>query len=197
MINAIDADLFQDINGLAGKNSFCDEMLKGLAGDYFLPVGICLFLAFLWFATGDRIMRRQNQQAILISLAGIGIANGLVALSNHLYFRIRPFNEPSLGPVNLLFYRPTDSSFPSNFATVLFAIGTAVFTKNRKIGIVLLSVALLGGFARIYVGVHYPLDVLGGAVIGATSSLAAYQISRFAGPWIDSLFNLLQKIYLA
>jgi undecaprenyl-diphosphatase len=133
----------------------------------------------------------------LIALMGIGLANGLVALCNHYFFRTRPFNEISLMPVNLLFYRPTDSSFPSNFEAVLFTIGVAVCTKNKKVGIILLAVALLGGFSRIYVGIHYPLDILGGAVIGLMSSLLAYEFCKIFEPVIIYVLGILRKFNLA
>ena len=92
----------------------------------------------------------------------MGFANGLVALSNIFYFRVRPFNALPDGTVNLLFYKPTDSSFPSNFATVLFAIAFSFMIKDRRWGSVYLALALIGGFARVFVGIHYPLDILGG-----------------------------------
>jgi undecaprenyl-diphosphatase len=154
-------------------------------------------LVFLWFATRDRINREKNQQAILITLMGIGITNVLVALCNQFYFRVRPFNELPASSVNLLFYRPHDSSFPSNFTAALFAIGVAIYFKNKKCGIALLVISFLGGFARIFVGIHYPLDILGGAAIGVFGSFLAYEISKLIAPGISGLLNLLRKIYLA
>ena len=67
--------------------------------------------------------------------------------------------------VNLLFYQPTDSSFPSNSAAAAFAIAAAVWCVNRRIGTVLFIAAAIYGFSRVYVGVHYPADILGGAAI--------------------------------
>ena len=70
----------------------------------------------------------------------------------------------------MLFYRPTDSSFPSNAAGVGFAVATAVFLRYRRIGLSLYALAFLWGFGRVYAGVHYPSDVIVGALIGVAAA---------------------------
>jgi undecaprenyl-diphosphatase len=189
--------LFLLINGLAGKVPPIDEFFKGAANDYFLPVVTCLILVALWFGTRDIRQREMNQSAIVTAVISIGIVNGLIHVSNYLYFAARPFNALPPGSINLLFYKPTDSTFPSNFAAVLFAIAIPILTKNRKIGIVLLFLALLGGFAGIYVGIHYPLDILGGAAFGTLASFLAYGVSRVLGSAFANMLSFMREIHLA
>lgn len=192
-----DTSIFYWINGLAGHIRFFDELLKGLASDYFLPVVACLILVALWFGTRDNLRRRLNQEAIISSLSSVGIANGLVNLSNFFYFRIRPFYTLPESQVHLLFYRPTDSSFPSNFTAMLFALAVPILMYNKKYGLVLLCIALVGGFARIFVGIHYPFDVLGGAGIGIFTGLLSYGLVKLLGPVIDLILRFMRKLYIA
>lgn len=193
----IDTNVFYFINGLAGKVPVVDELFKGIANDYFLMITFCLILVYLWFGTRDIRERQLNQLAVLTAIVGIGIINGLIVISNLFYFRIRPFNELPNDAINLLYYRPTDSSFPSNFAAVLFSIAVVIFLKNKKYGTLLLIIALIGGFARVYVGIHYPLDILGGAATGAIAGCLADLVIRLTKQLPVLLIQVLQKIFLA
>ncbi len=192
-----DLALFLFINGMAGKVRFADELVKGLAGDYFLPVVCCLILVALWFGTGDALRRRRLLEALIASLSSVGIANGFVGLCNNLYFRLRPFDELPASQINLLFYQPTDSSFPSNFTTILFALAVPVFICNRKYGLILLAIALVGGFSRIFVGIHYPFDVLGGAAIGIFTGLLSFVLIRLLRPVVDIILGVMRKLFVA
>ncbi|MBI4305076.1 MAG: phosphatase PAP2 family protein, partial [Chloroflexi bacterium] len=79
--------------------------------------------------------------------------------------RPRPFNAMP-DQVNLLFYPSTDPSFPANPAAVGFAAATAVWLANRKLGVLLAVTTVVQAVARVYVGVFYPTDVIGGAFVG-------------------------------
>jgi undecaprenyl-diphosphatase len=193
----IDSRLFLVINGWSGHSRLLDAIFKGLANDYFLLISFCLLLVFWWFGTRDKVSREHMQRSILIALIGIGFSNGLVGIINQFVFRIRPFNVFPEGSVNLLFYRPTDSSFPSNFASVLFAIAVAIFLNNRKRGTVLLAIAALGGLSRVYVGVHYPLDIIGGAAVGTVATLLAYGVGKLIEPLIAFVLKMLRLLRLA
>ena len=116
-------------------------------------------------------MRELHQRGVIVAGMGVGIANAAVKITNAFYFRHRPFDTYE---VNLLFYPPTDSSFPANPVAITIAMATGVWMANRKIGAAMFVVALVYGFSRVYAGVFYPLDVLGGALIGLG---AAYLVS--------------------
>jgi undecaprenyl-diphosphatase len=192
-----DRAVFLFINGLAGKVSFIDGLFRGISNDYFAVISCCLILIWLWFGTRDAAWRLINQQVVITAAISIGLTSLLVLFCNLFYFRVRPFNELSPDSVHLLFYRPTDSSFPSNLAAVLFAIAVPVFMKNKIYGSILLAIATLGSFGRIYIGVHYPLDVLGGAVFGVAGAFLAFGASRLISPLSNVLMRWLRKIYLA
>jgi undecaprenyl-diphosphatase len=192
-----DKTLFLYINGLAGKVPVIDGFFRGISNDYFAVISCCLILIWLWFGTRDITWRQINQQAVITAMISIGLTSLLVTICNQFYFRARPFAELPPGSVHLLFYRPTDSSFPSNLAAVLFAIAVPIFIKNKVFGSVLLAIAILGSFGRIYIGIHYPLDILGGAVFGAVGAMLAFGVMRLISPLSNLLMHWLRKLYLA
>lgn len=73
--------------------------------------------------------------------------------------------------MHLLAARTADPSFPSDHAAAAFAIAVAVFAFSRRAGGALLAVAVLIAVSRVALGVHYPVDVLAGAAVGAVSAL--------------------------
>ncbi len=77
--------------------------------------------------------------------------------------RPRPFiSHDDFNPL----FEPIGFSFPSGHATAFFAIAAVIYSWNKKIGSVFFLAALMIGLARIFAGVHYPLDILGGAILG-------------------------------
>jgi len=190
-----DARVFLWINGFVGKVALFDKLMTGLVNDYFVPVAMSLALVALWFWGREVAERENNQRAVLGAMIGLGIASLAIWILNIYYFRPRPFAEYE--SVNLLFYRPTDSSFPSNPAGVAFAIAIGVWLRNRRAGALLCCLAALFSFARVYTGVCYPLDVVGGALIGALCSYAIYWFLRLIEPLPTLVIKLARLFYLA
>jgi undecaprenyl-diphosphatase len=190
----IDEIIFLWINGLAGKLPAFDWLLEGIANDYFIIVVSCLVLLALWGWGRDVYQRDKNQKAVICASISLGLADGFVAISNAFYFRPRPFTEL---PTNLLFYQPTDSSFPSNSAAVVFALAFAIFLANRKVGGLLLLLACLYAFPRVYVGIHYPFDVVAGAGGGVLIALLVTKFKKAIDKRINHVLSLARKLYLA
>jgi len=191
---AFDETLFLWINGLAGNVAFVDEFFKGIANDYFFIISACLILLALWFGTREADRREINQLGVIVASISLGITQGLVIMINSVLTRPRPFTEL---PTNLLFYQPTDSSFPANSTAVIFAIAIGIFLVNRRAGAVLFGLAIFHGFSRIYVGIHYPLDILGGAALGTMVALLVFGLIKLLGTWPGRLLKLLRNFYLA
>ena len=189
-----DTSLFLLINGWAGKVRFFDELFKGISNDYFAILCVCLTLIWLWFSVRDKTQREKTQKAVLMAAMSIGFAGAAVDICNILYTRPRPFLTL---PANLLYYPPTDSSFPSNFAAIMFAAIVPVILANRKWGIWLLILALVTGFGRVYIGIHYPLDIIGGAVIGIFTGFFALGVGWIINPLMDYILFLLRKVSMA
>jgi len=186
----IDRALLLWINGLSGRIHALDYLMRGFATDYLLPVSLALALLGLWFATPREI----SQRAVICAGVALGLANLFVKLMNFVYFRPRPFSELEL---NLLFYRPHDSSFPSNAAAVGFALAVGVYLFHPRASRVFFVLAALFALSRVYVGVHYPLDILGGAAFGALAACVSYLILKALDPALTRILEAVRRLYLA
>jgi undecaprenyl-diphosphatase len=186
--------LFKLINGLAGHTPVLDQVMQALVSDYVGPTVQVLGLLVFWFQGRSADERRDNQRAVLRAVVALVLSGALVAFCNLLYFRDRPFRYHE---VNLLFYYPTDSSFPSNSATVVFSLATTIWLRDRHWGWPLMFLAAGFGLSRVYCGIHYPADILAGFVLGAGS---AWVLARYSHP-LDRLFDLvislIRRLYLA
>lgn len=103
-----------------------------------------------------------------------------LALKNWIQ-RTRPFDQ--LDNLVLLIRRPSDFSFPSGHTSASFAAGWTMFRRlPRRLGIPTLILAALIAFSRLYVGAHYPTDVLGGAAVGLLSAALALRLGDHLFP---------------
>lgn len=193
MANADEA-LFTWINGWVGDVAALDSAMEWVVSDYLVPVSLVLTLVAMWFMGIDQAVRQRHQIGVLVALSSMAIASGLVMFANSLYFRDRPFVDLD---VTLLFYEPTDSSFPANSAAAAFAVAAAVWAVNRRVGWALFAVAVLYGFARVYAGVHYPLDIVGGAVIGIGVAYAMHRVRRLIEPLPTAVIRAARVLCLA
>ena len=100
--------------------------------------------------------------------AGLALAIGKLIAG--LVDRARPFvTHPAA--VHLFARHAADASFPSDHATASFAIGVSIVVRKRRWGIVVLVAAVILSVGRVALGLHYPSDVLGGAVLGSATAL--------------------------
>jgi undecaprenyl-diphosphatase len=182
------------LNGFVGQSVALDAVMEIAVSDYFTPVVSSLVLLGLWFAGSTDAERYQNQLITLIGGISVGFANAQVAIVNALVFRERPFVDLD---INLHFYPPTDSSFPANAAGVAFGIATAVWMRHHRLGSALYALAGLWGIARIYAGIHYPSDILAGAVIGIIAAILAAGLVRLLAFIPRHVFRAFRSVYLA
>lgn len=119
----------------------------------------------IWIALGLALLlfkkTRPAGVAVLISLIVTAVLNNYIL--KPVFVRPRPFHGVD---IDLLIAAPGGFSFPSGHASSSFAAATAVFLKNKKAGIPAFIYAFLVGFSRNYFFVHFPSDVLCGALEG-------------------------------
>ena len=72
-----------------------------------------------------------------------------------------------------------------------------VWFADRRASVLLLVLAVLWSFARVYCGVHYPLDILGGAAIGIVATFAALGVIRLVEPLPTWVLTIMRRLYLA
>lgn len=175
----LDREVVLWLNSGAGNIAALDRLAEWLVSDYLVTVVLGLSLVAIWFGSAGNAARIERQIGVLTALGALAVANLVVITINSLYFRDRPFADLD---VTLLFYRPTDSSMPSNSAAAFVGLAATVWAFDRRAGTMLLAVAGVHAFLRVYAGVHYPSDIAVGAMIGIVAALAAYGLRRLLGP---------------
>jgi undecaprenyl-diphosphatase len=189
-----DWGLFQLINGWAGQWPLVDELMRLLVNDYGLTTAMGLGLVALWLEGRDQASRRSNQETVLMSVVSLVVANILLRSCNLIYFRPRPFHSH---PVNILFYYPTDSSLPSNAATVGFSLAMSIWTSNRRAGMAYFLAALLFGLSRVFCGVHFPGDILAGLLLGGGLAYVVSRQRHRLHPLFSFIISIARRLYLA
>ncbi len=143
-------------------------------GALYLPFIVAAICLVVFFIEHNRHRRHWLLVELLASvlLATLAFADNLQILFGH----VRPFVllnfVPAIPPVIAF-------SFPSSHASALFALAVTVRLHHKRVGDVLIFLALVNGFARVAVGVHWPIDILGGIVVGIISALIAHAFVRF------------------
>jgi undecaprenyl-diphosphatase len=178
----LDISFFKALNELSNQIPWIGAVGIFLAQDLiFIMVGlIVLFPIHAVFIDSSFERNRIVIKSVAIlwrSAAAIlgAILDGL--LISLFFFRARPF--ASLPEASLLINPPlTAKSFPSDHAAIAFALAVSVLLIRRRWGLLLLFAACAVAVGRILVGVHYPLDVLVGAILGAAWALVVAFIGR-------------------
>jgi undecaprenyl-diphosphatase len=189
-----DEQVFLWVNGLVGRFEPLDRAVEWVVSDYLVPVSLALALVGMWFVGSDRLARQRHQIGVFVALTSMGLSSLAVFIVNAVYFRDRPFVD---NDVALLFYQPTDSSFPSNGVAAAFGISAAVWGVNRRLGTVLLVGAAVHGVSRVYAGVHYPLDILAGAMIGVVFAFVAFRLGDVLQPILAWVIRAARALCLA
>ena len=189
MPESLDYSLFRTVNDWAGRSPVLDALMIGCAK--YLPVLFALALIALWLS-----WRPRNQWAALLAGISTFVALGFGQLIGKAMPRPRPYLSHA---VHQLIPPSLDTSFPSDHATLGFAVAVMVWRYNRRAGAALIVLAIVLAFARVYVGAHYPADVLGGAVLGALTSVLVGELSERTpmGNVLERVFQLLRRWHLA
>lgn len=161
----LDYRLFHWANSFAARHDGFEDPLKAYVQASPVVFALGLGLLFLFFAPR---LRRAAVAAGLSAALALVVARFLAAAVN----RDRPFVDHPLAH-NFLSHA-SDPGFPSDHATGAFAIGFALVLRDRTSGIAALVLALVLSVGRVALGVHYPSDVLAGALLGLAAALVLW-----------------------
>ena len=176
-LNDRDADALLAINGL--NDAFQDAFWWMVSAKW---SSVLLLLAILW------ILLHQNRRHALLAVVMIALAVLLAdqvssGLIKHLVERLRPTHDPSLeNAVHVINgYRGGMYGFVSSHAANFFAVGTllTLVLRQRLVAVSLFTWALLQCYSRMYLGVHYPGDILGGLLVGMLVGWLVWQLMRW------------------
>jgi undecaprenyl-diphosphatase len=163
----MDFSVFQAVNGLAQQSDGFEDSLRVFTLE--APVFFVLLLAILFLARGNWASRNARHGVVAAGFSAL-LALGIAQVIANLWDRPRPY-EAHPGDAHLFVAPSPDPSFPSDHATAAFAIAMAIWLRNRRAGTVAFAMAIVLAVSRVAVGVHYPSDVLAGALIGITAAL--------------------------
>jgi membrane-associated phospholipid phosphatase len=154
-----------------GKTSFYN-VVSGSA--YFFTIGTPLTYLITGAVKKDKTLKKQ---ALYIT-ESIGIATVVAFSTKEIVKRERPaVQDPTFHAEN----NATNYSFPSGHTSAAFSLATSMAFINHKWYVVVpaFSWAALVGYSRMYLGVHYPTDVIAGAFIGAGSAWLSYKLNKW------------------
>jgi undecaprenyl-diphosphatase len=188
----LDHPLILALNSLAGRWPALDHAAL-IFQEFNLPKGGLIFA----LAAGAFALRRSTKARVQL-VAGC-VAAAMAALLSRVSQLFLPNIPRPLFDSALHFTPPLGadmkalhdwSSFPSDNAALLFGVTLAVWFADRRIGVLALAVFLLAALARVYGGLHYPTDMLGGATLGAACVFAARSVDLgFLDGWREGLWR--------
>ena len=188
-LNDIDSDALLAVNGL--HDVFQDAFWWMLTAKW---SSLLLVLGLAW------VLMHQNRRHALLLLGMLAltvlvadqVSSGLI---KHLVERLRPTHDPSLeNAVHVINgYRGGLYGFVSSHAANFFAASTlvAIVMRHRVVTLGLFTWAVLQCYSRVYLGVHYPGDILGGIVVGVLAGLLIWLLMR----WIERRWHIPHGLY--
>lgn len=164
--------LFDAINGMAGQSHALDLFM--IFCSRYLPYFFALLIVFIFFI-GVKQRNLACRQMAVSTVAFTCINLAISFLIGLFYYSPRPF---VYNDVHLLYPHAVDSSFPSDHATASMSIALGFGAFNKALGAILVILSLLIGVSRVYVGHHYPSDVLGAYFIVIGTDILYNQFLR-------------------
>ncbi|MBI1843220.1 MAG: phosphatase PAP2 family protein [Actinobacteria bacterium] len=177
----MDSSIYRSVNHLSRRTPWLHP-----AAVCFAKYGIGLFALALLVAWWQG--RRESDPAIVARAVSTGLAVfaalGATQLLGHVVERARPYDM--MPSAQVLISRTTDFSFPSDHATAAGAVAMGLWFVGRRLGLIAVALAVLMALARVYVGAHYPSDVVAGLLVGAGTVIG---VNRLLNPGVTRLVS--------
>lgn len=188
-MNPFDNSVFHAINQLAAHGGLLATVMIVLAK--YSPEMYILILLLGWFTVPwPEVESRHGLVIAVVAAIVVFIVDNIIGA---IWFRPRPFVVLPPGSDHQLIQHAADASFPSDHAAVGAALAAGMWGKSRPWTYwVLAALTLLVMVARVYVGVHWPTDVLGGMVVGIAVARAIQPASKLLAPITQLLLRIFR-----
>lgn len=182
----MDYRLYHSINRLAADHPWLGHLAAHIEA-WSIPLFAIATVALWLLARPGADRRWKLASASALTAAALALlVNQAVA---HMWSRSRPYaDHPG---ARVFAARSHDPSFPSDHASAAFAIAVAVFLFDRVVGGIFLAAAAVIATGRVVAGVHYPTDVLAGALVGFAAALLVVRLGR---PWVDRAARVVERV---
>lgn len=187
-LEALNRSLFLLINGTPDAPPWLvnTAIAIGEYGIYLIPA----LLLVLWF-NGNTGTRKRAIRACAVAMLGVGLNQIIPFFWSH----PRPF---ALNLGHTWISHAADSSFPSDHLTVIAGVGLSLlFDGTVRIGVTTLLAGLCVGWARIFLGIHFPLDMLGAVAVAGIAHGVVRPLWRQMGTTITGFAEQLHRRLLA
>ncbi len=169
----INQQLFLKLNAIAGRRKVVDKIVIFFARDIIFVLLFCLSVLFAVSLKQHTLFQSKDMLFLFL----LGMLTWVVALGAKVIFNsLRPYSFYQVSDPRklkarqkvkmLLLKKDQSRAFPSGHTALFFALGTAMFCWLPWIGGLILMAGTFVGIARIVAGLHWPVDILGGAVLG-------------------------------
>ena len=190
MDQGLNWELARALNSWAGKFPIVDGIASVVA-DYLIFL-FFLAAAVWWFVPSTDNVGKRAAMAAFIAVVFGQLVNLLLG---HFIYVPRPFVAHQ--EVQLLVNAAHDSSFPSDHTTAAFSVAITAILWGMPGRWLLLIGAVLIAIARVFVGAHYPLDVLAGAALGTLWAYLVFRLDARLRPLYDAVIAFARRIHLA
>lgn len=187
-IEAFNRAWFLQINGGDGTPAWLVQFAIGIADDLIYLIPLLLLSMWLW---SDHTRRGLALKVCLVAMLGVGMNQVIGQVWQH----PRPF---MIGLGHAWIPHAADSSFPSDHVTVFAGVGlTLLFSGSSRLAAITLLIGLCVAWARVFLGVHFPLDMVGAVVVAAVAHAVVSPLWRMAGDALTILAEWLYRKLLA
>lgn len=187
-IEILNRALFLKINTSPDTSSWVIGIAKVVADDLIYAIPALLAIYWLW---GSEAKRSLALKACLVAMLGVGI-NQLIGL---VWQHPRPF---MIGLGHTWVQHAADSSFPSDHMTVFAGIGISLLLGGEiLVGVLTLVTGLAVAWSRIFLGVHFPLDMLGSIGIACLSYALILPVWWRVGNTVTTFIEMLYRSIMA
>ena len=188
-------EIFNFLHNLSGRSEILDKVIVFIAEPFGYILIVIAYLFLLLHSENEsselKNILKKFREIIILSFSVFSAYIFSIIIKN-IVNNPRPFLI--LNDVNELFIYGGYDSFPSGHATFFAALAAAIFVYHRKVGFLFGLFAVIIGFSRVIAGIHFPIDILAGFVLGGyLSTLFYYGINKFIKKYFPSTDFLSKK----